>query len=166
MLYDLMKKQVPAHRITMGKKVVRTEEQDDRVIIYCSDDTKYEGEILVAPTVACVRVFIDSWKRRNFYRLRIRKDCLWATFSWSASRLHRIRKSIRSCRMTFRTSRRSSEGMALGQVIEWTDCFDFDTLTYRLVPLLFLFIIMLLVELCQCREQPDLLGSQHPALQV
>ncbi|KAF9200244.1 hypothetical protein BGZ49_009546 [Haplosporangium sp. Z 27] len=46
-LYDLIRSRVPAHKISMGKKVVRTEEENDKVTVYCSDDTTYEYSILV-----------------------------------------------------------------------------------------------------------------------
>ncbi|KAF9897715.1 hypothetical protein BX616_005105 [Lobosporangium transversale] len=47
LLYELMRKQVPASKITMGKKVLRTEEKEDRVVIHCSDNTTYEADILI-----------------------------------------------------------------------------------------------------------------------
>ncbi|KAF9347423.1 hypothetical protein BGX26_001077 [Mortierella sp. AD094] len=46
-LYELLRRQVPDHKISMGKKVLRTEEHDDKAIIYCSDDTSYKCSILV-----------------------------------------------------------------------------------------------------------------------
>ncbi|KAF8982511.1 hypothetical protein BGZ46_001123 [Entomortierella lignicola] len=46
-LYDLIRCRVPAHKISMGKKVVRTKEENDKVTVYCSDDTTYECSILV-----------------------------------------------------------------------------------------------------------------------
>ncbi|KAF9978623.1 hypothetical protein BGZ65_006927 [Modicella reniformis] len=46
-LYDIMLKQVPPHKISHNKKIVRTEEKDGKVMIFCSDDTRYSGDILV-----------------------------------------------------------------------------------------------------------------------
>ncbi|KAF9352367.1 hypothetical protein BGX26_009812 [Mortierella sp. AD094] len=46
-LYELLRKQVPAHKITLGKKITCTEEKDGKVYIHCSDNTSYEGDILV-----------------------------------------------------------------------------------------------------------------------
>ncbi|KAF9151514.1 hypothetical protein BGX20_005390, partial [Mortierella sp. AD010] len=46
-LYDVILRKVPAHKISMGKKVLRTKEHDNKVIVYCSDNTEYEGRILV-----------------------------------------------------------------------------------------------------------------------
>ncbi|KAG0021542.1 hypothetical protein BGZ80_002176 [Entomortierella chlamydospora] len=46
-LYNLLHQQVPAHKISMGKKVIRTRETSGRVIVCCSDDTEYNCSILV-----------------------------------------------------------------------------------------------------------------------
>jgi 2-polyprenyl-6-methoxyphenol hydroxylase-like FAD-dependent oxidoreductase len=45
--YDILRRQVPDHKISMSKKVLRSEEKDGRVIIHCADSTTYEGDILV-----------------------------------------------------------------------------------------------------------------------
>ncbi|KAI1308948.1 hypothetical protein EDD11_004157 [Mortierella claussenii] len=46
-LYDLLLKQIPEHKITLNKRVVSTEEKDDKVYIHCADDSTYAGDILV-----------------------------------------------------------------------------------------------------------------------
>ncbi|KAI1311578.1 hypothetical protein EDD11_003353 [Mortierella claussenii] len=46
-LFDLLLRHISPHRITLSKKVLRTEEKDDRVAIHCSDGTMYEGDILI-----------------------------------------------------------------------------------------------------------------------
>ncbi|KAF9899616.1 hypothetical protein BX616_002931 [Lobosporangium transversale] len=46
-LYDILLRQVPAHKIHLGKKVLRIEEEEGRVMIHCSDNTRYDGDILV-----------------------------------------------------------------------------------------------------------------------
>ncbi|KAF9897335.1 hypothetical protein BX616_005774 [Lobosporangium transversale] len=48
-LYDLMRKQVPVEKISMNKKVIRIEEvpSEDKIRIYCVDNSHYEGHILV-----------------------------------------------------------------------------------------------------------------------
>ncbi|KAF9998958.1 hypothetical protein BGZ79_007391 [Entomortierella chlamydospora] len=46
-LYEILLRRVPAHKMTFRKKVLRTEESDSKVTIYCSDDTSYTGDILV-----------------------------------------------------------------------------------------------------------------------
>ncbi|KAF8923630.1 hypothetical protein BGZ58_002719 [Dissophora ornata] len=46
-LYELLRSQVPTQKISLNKRILRTEEKDGRVHIYCSDGTMYEGDILV-----------------------------------------------------------------------------------------------------------------------
>ncbi|KAF9200245.1 hypothetical protein BGZ49_009547 [Haplosporangium sp. Z 27] len=46
-LYDLIRSRIPAHKISMKKKVLRTKEENDKVTVYCEDDTTYECGILV-----------------------------------------------------------------------------------------------------------------------
>ncbi|KAF9352885.1 hypothetical protein BGX26_009323 [Mortierella sp. AD094] len=45
--YEILRKRVPEHKISFGKKIINTEEKDGKVYIYCSDDTTYSGDILV-----------------------------------------------------------------------------------------------------------------------
>ncbi|KAF9415981.1 hypothetical protein BGZ76_004725 [Entomortierella beljakovae] len=45
--YDILLKRVPTARISYKKKILRTEEKDNRVIIHCSDNTSYSGDILI-----------------------------------------------------------------------------------------------------------------------
>ncbi|KAK3827860.1 MAG: hypothetical protein J3Q66DRAFT_394184 [Benniella sp.] len=45
--YDILRRQVPDHKISMNKKVLRTTEKDGKVTIHCADSTTYEGDILV-----------------------------------------------------------------------------------------------------------------------
>ncbi|KAG0272014.1 hypothetical protein BGZ95_000120 [Linnemannia exigua] len=47
MLYDLVSKLVPLHKILFGKKVINISETDTGVTIKTSDDTTYQGDILV-----------------------------------------------------------------------------------------------------------------------
>ncbi|GJJ74504.1 hypothetical protein EMPS_06862 [Entomortierella parvispora] len=46
-LYELLLRQVPEDKILLSKKVLRVEEEDDKVFIHCSDNTSYEGDVLV-----------------------------------------------------------------------------------------------------------------------
>ncbi|KAF8955867.1 hypothetical protein BGZ46_002524 [Entomortierella lignicola] len=46
-LYELLLKRVPSSKISLGKKVLRSVEKEGKVTIYCSDDSSYEGDILV-----------------------------------------------------------------------------------------------------------------------
>ncbi|KAG0276347.1 hypothetical protein BGZ95_007674 [Linnemannia exigua] len=56
-LYDLLLKQVPPTNISFGKRVLTTEEKDDKVIIRCSDNSIHTGDILIGADGAysCVR---------------------------------------------------------------------------------------------------------------
>ncbi|KAF9359794.1 hypothetical protein BGX26_011453, partial [Mortierella sp. AD094] len=60
-LYELLRKQVPDHKISMGKKVLRTKEHDNKVTVFCSDNTTYECSILVGADGAYSAV------RQNMY---------------------------------------------------------------------------------------------------
>ena len=46
-LYELLLRQVSKDRILLNKKILRVEEEDDRVFIHCSDNSSYEGDVLV-----------------------------------------------------------------------------------------------------------------------
>ncbi|KAF9344102.1 hypothetical protein BGX26_004807 [Mortierella sp. AD094] len=46
-LSNLLRQKVPAHKISMGKKVTHTKEHANRVTVYSSDNTEYECSILV-----------------------------------------------------------------------------------------------------------------------
>ncbi|KAF9998267.1 hypothetical protein BGZ79_008070 [Entomortierella chlamydospora] len=46
-LYEILFKRIPTAKITLGKKITRTEEKDGKVHIFCSDDTTFQGDILV-----------------------------------------------------------------------------------------------------------------------
>ncbi|KAF9172705.1 hypothetical protein BGX21_004923 [Mortierella sp. AD011] len=61
-LYDILRRKVPAHKISMGKKVLRAKEHDNKVTIYCSDNTEYECRILVGADGAYSAV------RQNMYK--------------------------------------------------------------------------------------------------
>ncbi|KAG0246967.1 hypothetical protein BG011_002226 [Mortierella polycephala] len=45
-LYEMMLKQIPEHKILMGKRVLKMQEKDDQVFIHCSDNTSYNGDIV------------------------------------------------------------------------------------------------------------------------
>ncbi|KAF9391209.1 hypothetical protein BGX21_011291 [Mortierella sp. AD011] len=60
-LYDLLRRQVPAHKISMRKKVLRSSEEDDKVTVYCSDNSIYECSMLVGADGAYSAV------RQNMY---------------------------------------------------------------------------------------------------
>ncbi|KAF9359789.1 hypothetical protein BGX26_011448 [Mortierella sp. AD094] len=63
-LYDLLRRQVPAHKISLGKKVLRTKEhvdKKDKISVFCSDNTEYECNIVVGADGAYSAV------RQNMY---------------------------------------------------------------------------------------------------
>ncbi|GJJ71386.1 hypothetical protein EMPS_03736 [Entomortierella parvispora] len=61
-LFDLLLSRIPPSKISLGKKVLRVEEKDDKVIIHCSDGSAYRGDILVGADGAYSAV------RQNIYR--------------------------------------------------------------------------------------------------
>ncbi|KAG0226926.1 hypothetical protein BGX31_007147 [Mortierella sp. GBA43] len=68
--YDILRRHVPDHKISMSKKVLRSEEKDGRVIIHCADSTTYEGDILVGADGAY------SGVRQSMYKQMEEKDIL------------------------------------------------------------------------------------------
>lgn len=46
-LHNLLLSRIPPENITLGKKVLKVVERDDRIVIYCSDRSAYVGDILV-----------------------------------------------------------------------------------------------------------------------
>ena len=46
-LYDLLLKQIPAHKILLKKRILTISEEDDKVTIQAADNTVYEGDLLV-----------------------------------------------------------------------------------------------------------------------
>lgn len=61
-LYEILRKRVPEHRISFKKKVLRSEEKEGKVIIHCSDNSAYSGDILVGADGA------HSGVRQSLYR--------------------------------------------------------------------------------------------------
>ncbi|KAF9400548.1 hypothetical protein BGX21_004060 [Mortierella sp. AD011] len=61
-LFELLRKQIPPKNISLNKKVLRSEERDGRAIIHCSDNTFYEGDILIGADGAY------SGVRRRLYK--------------------------------------------------------------------------------------------------
>ncbi|KAK3816922.1 MAG: hypothetical protein JOS17DRAFT_758561 [Linnemannia elongata] len=46
-LYELLFKQVPAHKIHLGKRVLNISEKDDKVTVHLSNNQTFEGDIIV-----------------------------------------------------------------------------------------------------------------------
>ncbi|KAG0351437.1 hypothetical protein BC939DRAFT_470543 [Gamsiella multidivaricata] len=69
-LHDLLLRQIPANKITFGKRILRTEEKDDKVLIHCSDNSTYAGDILVGADGAYSSV------RQSLYKQLLNKGLL------------------------------------------------------------------------------------------
>ncbi|KAF9365947.1 hypothetical protein BGX34_007306 [Mortierella sp. NVP85] len=72
-LYNLLLSQVPSEKISFGKKVLRTMEKNNKVHIFCSDGTSYEGDILIGADGAY------SGVRQSLYKWMDEKGVLPAT---------------------------------------------------------------------------------------
>ncbi|KAG0330995.1 hypothetical protein BG004_001870, partial [Podila humilis] len=46
-LYSMLLRQIPLHKIHMGKKILSLEQDENGVTIYCSDNRAYHGDLLV-----------------------------------------------------------------------------------------------------------------------
>ncbi|KAF9897245.1 hypothetical protein BX616_005929, partial [Lobosporangium transversale] len=62
-LHELLRKQVPEYKISLGKRVLQTEEIDEKVLIHCADGTAWEGDILVGADGAYSGVRQSLYKR-------------------------------------------------------------------------------------------------------
>ncbi|KAI1288988.1 hypothetical protein EDD11_009478, partial [Mortierella claussenii] len=63
--HELLFKQIPSSKVSLGKKVLRTEEKEGRVFIHCSDNTTYEGDILVGADGAYSGIRQSMYKQLN-----------------------------------------------------------------------------------------------------
>ncbi|KAF9943736.1 hypothetical protein BGZ65_000391, partial [Modicella reniformis] len=59
---DLLRRQTPDSRISFNKKVLRMQEKNNKVYIHCSDNTIYEGDILIGADGT------NSGVRQSLYR--------------------------------------------------------------------------------------------------
>ncbi|KAG0013183.1 hypothetical protein BGZ80_011246 [Entomortierella chlamydospora] len=73
-LYELLLKQIPPNKFSLNKKVLRSEEKDGRAVIHCSDNTTYEGDILVGADGAYSGVRQSLYKRLDKEGLLPRVD--------------------------------------------------------------------------------------------
>ncbi|KAG0262152.1 hypothetical protein BG011_000272 [Mortierella polycephala] len=69
-LYELMLRQIPKHKILMNKKVLKAQETDEQVVIHCSDNTIYQGDILIGADGTYSSV------RQNMYKVLEEKGLL------------------------------------------------------------------------------------------
>ncbi|KAF9101918.1 hypothetical protein BGX27_011278 [Mortierella sp. AM989] len=63
--HELLLKQIPVDKISFNKKIVKTEEKDGKTIIQCSDNSIYDGDILVGADGAYSGVRQSLYKRLN-----------------------------------------------------------------------------------------------------
>ncbi|KAF9365959.1 hypothetical protein BGX34_007318 [Mortierella sp. NVP85] len=61
--YQLLLDRIPAHRISLGKKVLRTVEKEGRIRIHCSDNSTHETDILIGADGAYSSVRQSMFKR-------------------------------------------------------------------------------------------------------
>ncbi|KAF9435168.1 hypothetical protein BGZ76_006773 [Entomortierella beljakovae] len=45
--YEILRNRVPDEKISFKKKILNTEEKDEKVFIHCADNTSYSGDILI-----------------------------------------------------------------------------------------------------------------------
>ncbi|KAF9160881.1 hypothetical protein BGX21_001434 [Mortierella sp. AD011] len=61
-LYEILLRRIPPQKLFLGKKVLKTQERDRKVHIFCSDNSIYQGDILVGADGAY------SGVRQSLYR--------------------------------------------------------------------------------------------------
>lgn len=66
-LYDLLLKQIPAHKILLKKRILTISEEDDKVTIQAADNTVYEGDLLVGADGAYSAV-----RQRLYEKLKVK----------------------------------------------------------------------------------------------
>ncbi|KAG0098249.1 hypothetical protein BGZ93_000676 [Podila epicladia] len=80
-LYDLLINSIPRERILLGKRVLSSIQNEDSVMVRCSDNTSYHGDILVGADGAYSAV------RQNLYKILKEKkrlpasDDVWITMT-------------------------------------------------------------------------------------
>ncbi|KAF9095596.1 hypothetical protein BGX29_008959 [Mortierella sp. GBA35] len=65
-LYDLIRKQLPSHKILLGKRILGISEEDDKVTVQAADNIVYNGDIIVGADGAYSAV-----RQRLYERLRV-----------------------------------------------------------------------------------------------
>ncbi|KAG0369308.1 hypothetical protein BC939DRAFT_476897 [Gamsiella multidivaricata] len=81
-LYELMVSRVPAHKIFRGKKVVSIEETVDHVVVKCSDDSQYQGDIVVGADGAYSGVRQSLFKKLEGEGQLPKSDTQDLTYGW------------------------------------------------------------------------------------
>ncbi|KAF9429958.1 hypothetical protein BGZ76_001045 [Entomortierella beljakovae] len=72
--YEILRKRVPVAKISYKKKVLKTEEKEGKVIIHCSDNTSYSGDILIGADGAYSGVRQSMYKQLNSKGLLPKED--------------------------------------------------------------------------------------------
>ncbi|KAG0282102.1 hypothetical protein BGZ96_000832 [Linnemannia gamsii] len=67
-LYDLLQRQIPAHKILLKKRILTINEEDDKVTIQAADNTVYEGDLLVGADGAYSAV-----RQRLYEKLKLKE---------------------------------------------------------------------------------------------
>ncbi|KAF9576453.1 hypothetical protein EC968_008748 [Mortierella alpina] len=73
-LHELMLKQIPEEKITMGKRILRVDEKDDHVLVHCSDGSTYRGDILIGADGAYSGVRQSLYKYLDEHRILPKSD--------------------------------------------------------------------------------------------
>ena len=79
----MMLRQVPAHKLYMNKRILQVKEKDDKVIIQCSDNTDYDGDILVGADGAYSAVRQNIYRDMDERNLSIKRTWPLPRFAWS-----------------------------------------------------------------------------------
>ncbi|KAF9096063.1 hypothetical protein BGX27_001175 [Mortierella sp. AM989] len=64
-IHEILRRRIPNDKISFNKKVLRSEEKGDKVIIHCSDNTSFAGNILVGADGAYSGVRQSIYKRMD-----------------------------------------------------------------------------------------------------
>ncbi|KAF9103327.1 hypothetical protein BGX27_010625 [Mortierella sp. AM989] len=72
--FELLLKRIPDDRISFNKRVLRTEEKEGKVIIHCSDDSSYTGDILAGSDGAYSGVRQSMYKQMDEKSLLPKSD--------------------------------------------------------------------------------------------
>ncbi|KAF9436497.1 hypothetical protein BGZ76_003752 [Entomortierella beljakovae] len=63
--YEILRKRVPAEKITFKKKILNTEEKEGKIFIHCADSTSYSGDILIGADGAYSGVRQSMYKQMD-----------------------------------------------------------------------------------------------------
>ncbi|KAF9408657.1 hypothetical protein BGZ76_005816, partial [Entomortierella beljakovae] len=74
--YEILRKRVPVEKISFKKKIIKTEEKEGKVVIYCSDNTSFTGDILIGADGAYSGVRQSMYKEMNEKGIPLPKEDL------------------------------------------------------------------------------------------